>query len=67
LVRSFAIVKDIYYTRQRALERKIKSVGLAPVTPGKAVGLTPIIENHSDQSVPVVTNRGVEKAMQSLI
>ncbi len=67
LVRSFAIVKDIYYTRQRALERGIKSVGLAPALLGKAVGLTPIIENHSDQGVPVVTKRGVEKAMQSLM
>ncbi len=67
VIRSYAIVRDIYYSRQRALEKGIKSVGLAPALLGKAVGLTPIIENYGDQSGPVVTKRSEEKALESLI
>ncbi len=67
VIRSYAIVKDIYYSRQRALEKGIKSVGLAPALLGKAVGLTPIIENYSDEGRPIATKRGADKAMQSLL
>ncbi len=66
VVRSYAIVRDIYYSRQRALEKGIKSVGLAPALIGKAVGLTPIIENYADEGRPVATKRGADKAMESL-
>ena len=67
VVRSYAIVKDIYYSRQRALEKGIKSVGLGSALLGKAIGLTPIIENYNDQSGPVVTKRGFDNALDSLI
>ncbi|RBP49943.1 DegV family protein [Arenicella xantha] len=67
VIRSYAIVRDIFYSRQRALEKGIKSVGLAPALLGKAVGLTPIIENYGDKSGPVVTKRSEEKALDSLL
>ncbi len=67
VVRTYAIVKDIYYTRQRGLEKGIDSVGLAPALLGKAVGLTPVVEIYDDKTTPVTAKLGFEKALESLI
>ena len=67
VVRSYAIVRDIYYSRQRALEKGIKSVGWGAALIGKAAGLTPIIENYADQANAITTKRGEAKALESLL
>lgn len=67
VVRSYAIVRDIYYSRQRALEKGIKSVGWGAALIGKAAGLTPIIENYADQANAIATKRGEQKALESLL
>ncbi len=67
VVRSYAIVRDIYYSRKRALEKGIKSVGWGSALIGKAAGLTPVIENYADDSNAIVTKRGEDKALESLL
>lgn len=67
VVRSYAIVRDIYYSRQRALEKGIKSVGWGAAVIGKATGMTPIIENYADHATAIGTKRSEKKALESLL
>lgn len=61
------IVRDLFYSRKRAIEKGVKTVGFAPALLGKTVGLTPIVEIYNDLTTPVVAKIGFEKSFDSLI
>lgn len=67
VVRTYAIVRDIFYSRKRAIEKGVKTVGFAPALLGKTVGLTPVVEIYNDLTTPVTTKLGFEKAFDSVI
>jgi len=66
-VRTYVIVRDLFYSRKRAIEKGVKTVGFAPALLGKTVGLTPIVEIYNDLTTPVVAKIGFEKSFDSLI
>lgn len=67
VVRTYAIVRDMFYSRKRAIEKGVKTVGFAPALLAKAVGLTPIVEIYNDLTTPIVTKRGFDSAFESII
>ena len=66
-VRTYAIVRDILYSRKRAIEKGVETIGFAPALLGKTFGVTPIVEICNDQTVPVQSKRGFDAAFESII
>ena len=67
LVKTYVIVKDLVYSRQRAIEKGVKTVGLGTALIGKTVGLTPIVEICNDVTTPVAKTLGFDKTLDKLI
>jgi fatty acid-binding protein DegV len=67
VVRTYVIVRDLVYTRQRAIEKGVKTVGYGAALLGKTVGLTPIVEICNDKTTPLSSKRGFENALERLI
>ena len=67
VARTYVIVRDLLYSRQRAKEKGIKTVSMGAALVGKAVGATPIVEITRDNTVPIATKRGFDSAVESLI
>lgn len=66
-VRTYAIVRDILYSRKRAIEKGVQTVGFGPALLGKTLGVTPIVEICNDLTTPVQNKRGFNAAFESLI
>ena len=67
VVRTYAIVRDSFYSRKRAIEKGVKTVWFAPALLEKTVGLTPIVEIYKDMTTPVVNKLGFDKAFESIL
>ncbi|GAA6139454.1 hypothetical protein NBRC116583_32010 [Arenicella sp. 4NH20-0111] len=67
VVRTYVIVRDLLYTRQRAIEKGVKTIGFGAALLGKTVGLTPIVEICNDVTTPISTKRGFDSALERLI
>lgn len=67
VVKTYMIVRDLLYTRQRAIEKGVKTVGFGTALLGKTVGLTPIVEICNDKTTPISTKRGFDGALERLV
>lgn len=67
IVKTYVIVRDLLYTRKRAIEKGVKTVGLGAALLGKTVGLTPIVEICNDVTTPISTKRGFDNALNQLV
>lgn len=68
LVHCYPVVADIYYTRERGLERGVKTVSLPAAMLGKTVGLNPIVQITYDHvAKPVLTKRGLPNSIGHLL
>jgi len=61
--KTFTIVKDILYTRNRAKSLGIESVGLPTAMIGQAIGVSPIIRFTRDKMEPIILKPGFGKAV----
>ncbi|RBP51175.1 DegV family protein [Arenicella xantha] len=67
LVHCYPVVADIYYSRERGLERGVKTVSLPAAVLGKTVGLNPIVQIKYDHiAKPVLTKRGLPNSIGHL-
>lgn len=67
VVKTYVIVKDLLYSRKRAVERGIKTIGFGSALLGKTMGVTPIIEIYDDKTTPMLTKRGFDDALEALV
>lgn len=68
LIQCYPVVADVMYTRERSMERGIKTVSLPAAFIGKTVGLNPIVKISYDHQVePVLTKRGLDTAISHLM
>lgn len=67
VVKTYVIVKDLLYTRKRAIEKGVKTIGFGSALLGKTIGVTPIVEIYDDKTTPITTKRGFDDALDTLI
>jgi len=65
-VRTYTVVKDVLYTRNRAKRLGIESIGLSKALIGQIMGVSPIIRFTRDVMAPVVLKPGFEKAIDKV-
>ncbi len=62
-VRTYTVVKDVLYTRNRAKRLGIDSIALPTAFIGQLIGVSPIIRFTRDVMTPLVLKPGYEKAV----
>lgn len=62
-IRTYTVVKDVLYTRNRAKRLGIESIALPTAFIGQLMGVSPIIRFTRDTMTPLVLKPGYEKAV----
>ncbi len=62
-VRTYTVVKDVLYTRNRAKRLGIESIALPTAFIGQLIGMSPIVKIARDTVTPIVLKPGFEKAV----
>ena len=67
VTRTYVIVRDLVYSRNRALQRGVKTIGYSAALLGKTIGLTPIVEITQDKNTPVATIKSFFGALEQIV
>ena len=62
-VKTYSVVKDVLYTRNRAKRLGIDSISLPSAMVGQLIGVSPIVRFTRDVMEPIVLKPGYEKAV----
>ncbi|MCH2190551.1 MAG: DegV family protein [Gammaproteobacteria bacterium] len=67
VTRTYVIVRDLVFSRKRALQRGVKTIGYSTALLCKTIGLTPIVEITRDKTTPVSTQKSFFGALEQIV